>query len=893
MVLLAGETGVGKTRLVEEVAEQAAAADAVVLAGRAVQGGGAYRALTEALLGLLRGGAVGPDTAAALGPYRAVLGQLLPDWSAGADLPGLVADPAVVLGEAVARLLGEVGREHGCVLLVEDAQWADGDTLAVVAHLAGAVRRLPVLVVVASRDDEPASDTINRLRGAAEVLSAQIGRLDHEQSEELARWIAQETGRVFDEATRERVRLAEGLPYLVEELAGESGPDLSAPTFAAVVESRWTTLAPAHRQALAAAAVMSPALDWSLLAEVSGLDRGVVIEALREATEARLIVAAGTELRWRHALTRDVIRDALLPPERALMAERGAQALLARGRPDDSAAAAELLLDGGDPGAAAGLWLEQARHELRRGALHSAGDLLDRVEQTGELVVELACERVRLLSLLGRPVEALTLGASVLELATGEEHAELALRVARAAVGVGRWDDARTYVDRAGRPDDPRSSSLLADAAHGAGRIEEAAVHAERAVSLAEVSGRHDELCEALVIEGKLARLHDRQAATSYFRRAAQVAAEHGLTGWRVEALIGLGSLELLERETSQSLPVARDLAEGAGLLGQVTASLMLLTDHDYVAGGPASTQAQALLMIDLGQRLQLPVAEAFGRHLVALGHAMAGRRRALDDELATWAFPAEAGPEAESLTPAVRSMAALATHDLQTAARLMDQAVTPLLGHASAAPIHYFGLWALLRTVTADRGDEARTALAALPAVMRPANRAALLCADAIVAGRNGRGDAADDLFAQAQDLVVELPWLRRLLQLLTVECAVVDTWGQPVPVLRGVLAELVQHDDELLARTCRDLLRRAGAPTRRGRGATDVPRPLAALGVTSREMDVLRLVADGATNAQVAEQLFLSIRTVETHVANLLRRTGAANREELRTWVTDPHVP
>ncbi len=381
VVLVAGEIGIGKSRLLDEVAAHATAAGAVVLAGRAVQGGGAYRALTEALLGLLRGGAVGDDIAAALGPYRAVLGQLLPDWSGDQDLPGSVADPAVVLGEAVARLLGEVGREHGCVLFVEDAQWVDGDTLAVLAHLAGVVRRLPVLVVVATRDDEPASDTTDRLRGAADVLSVQIGRLDHEQSEELARRIAEETGNVFDDVTRERVRLAEGLPYLVEELAGESGPDLSAPTFAAVVEGRWATLEPAHRQVLAAAAVMSPALDWSLLAEVSGLDSGVVIDALRAATEVRLVVAAGTELRWRHALTRDVIRGTLMPPERVLMAERAAQALLERGDADDTAAAAELLLDAGDSGAAAGLWLEEARHDLRRGALRSAAALLDRVER--------------------------------------------------------------------------------------------------------------------------------------------------------------------------------------------------------------------------------------------------------------------------------------------------------------------------------------------------------------------------------------------------------------------------------------------------------------------------------------------------------------------------------
>ena len=59
VVLVAGEIGIGKSRLLDEVAAHATAAGAVVLAGRAVQGGGAYRALTEALLGLLRGGAVG------------------------------------------------------------------------------------------------------------------------------------------------------------------------------------------------------------------------------------------------------------------------------------------------------------------------------------------------------------------------------------------------------------------------------------------------------------------------------------------------------------------------------------------------------------------------------------------------------------------------------------------------------------------------------------------------------------------------------------------------------------------------------------------------------------------------------------------------------------------
>lgn len=68
-----------------------------------------------------------------------------------------------------------------------------------------------------------------------------------------------------------------------------------------------------------------------------------------------------------------------------------------------------------------------------------------------------------------------------------------------------------------------------------------------------------------------------------------------------------------------------------------------------------------------------------------------------------------------------------------------------------------------------------------------------------------------------------------------------------------------------------------------RRGRGDTVVPAGLRALGVTGREADVLALVGDGLTNVEIAERLFLSARTVETHVGRLLAKTGAANRREL----------
>ena len=92
--------------------------------------------------------------------------------------------------------------------------------------------------------------------------------------------------------------------------------------------------------------------------------------------------------------------------------------------------------------------------------------------------------------------------------------------------------------------------------------------------------------------------------------------------------------------------------------------------------------------------------------------------------------------------------------------------------------------------------------------------------------------------------------------------------------------------NDFEALAASCRALQRRAGVPQRRrGRGATTVPAGLAALGVTTREADVLTLVAAGLTNQQIADRLYISPRTVKSHLETLLRKTGSTGRTQLAT--------
>jgi DNA-binding CsgD family transcriptional regulator len=207
-------------------------------------------------------------------------------------------------------------------------------------------------------------------------------------------------------------------------------------------------------------------------------------------------------------------------------------------------------------------------------------------------------------------------------------------------------------------------------------------------------------------------------------------------------------------------------------------------------------------------------------------------------------------------------------------------------VGHGSAAPVAFWGPWVLLRTVVADRDTEAREYLRTAPVGRRDVNRAALAYADAVATGRAGRTRAASDLMAAADALIAARPWWARLLRLIALESAVADGWGDPVPALRADLTVFERTGEHQLARIARDLLRQAGAPTRRGRGSAQVPPALRAMGVTSREMDVLLLVADGLTNAEVGGRLFLSPRTVESHVANLLAKTGTGSRAELRAF-------
>ena len=652
---------------------------------------------------------------------------------------------------------------------------------------------------------------------------------------------------------------------------------------AGLVAGRLAALPPSAQQVVLAAAVVDDT-DWRLLAAIADPSggghgatnevEGAVVAALRAAADVGLLVVADGRLRFRHALTRDAVLATLLPPERAALAARAARVLDGRG---DRALAARLYRESGDPARGAEIFVELARADVGRGAVRSAAAFLD---EAGEHAAP--TERVHVLTLLGRAVEALEAGEPVVDRLRGAERAELCLRLARAAIVAGRWADARRHVENAGRPDDPRSMVLIADAAYGAGDV----AKAERLARTAAEAVRDPALlCEALMVLGRSTFTADPEASDAVLRRVARVAAEHGLPSWRVQALFGLGSHEHTHGDpAAPSLAAARELALEAGMLAVVVQTDLLRANGILLVDGPVPALPLLRGVAEQAGRLRLTALQAMAELFAAIDAGLAGDEQTMTACLAAAQTRPDAPTEVTALGPMVHALPHLLRHSLETASALLDEAVPALLAHGSAIPIDHIGLWALLRTAVGDRDAAAREHLRSHKVLAAIGNQAALDYADAIAAGRAGRPTDAAALFAAADATLAHLPWWNRLLRLFALEGAVVDGWGDPVPALRADLAAHEAAGAESLARTCRDLLRTAGAPTRRQAGP--VAPALRARGVTAREAEVLALVAAGLTNAEAAQRLFLSRRTVETHVARLLAKTGAADRSELRRW-------
>lgn len=923
VVALMAEAGMGKSRLAREVIAEASAKGMAVLCGRAVPGVSPtpLRPVTEALLVADRTG--GLTGAAELSGFGGQIARLIPGPAGEVQ----VSDSSpLLLWEAVVRLLRVAGHENGCLLLLEDLHWADPETLDIVEYLADTLTSERVLCVITSRDEPgPAARLLARLQDRGAVPVHRLGALSAEAQRQMITACLDDA--VLPAEIADFVAAhSDGIPFLVEELlaglvssgaleytevgwraVGRLLPSVPV-SFAETVGARLTALGPSVRNVLGAAAVLGRRFEWELLPGVAGVDGTAAIEAMRAAIGEQLVLVEGPDFRFRHALTREAVLTQLLPPERATFSRRALDGVR-RAHPslpgDRCELAAELAEAAGAAEAAAALWIESARRSVRRGVLASAAAT---AERAGQLATEPGTRAdaqevlVEALVLAGDITRAERVGSALLPaLAELDQPARRAvglhLVLARAAIAAGDGLSAQQHVDAARAlplevVDRPTMTARL-DAVHAhvamdAERPDEAKRLAQAALTRAEQDGLPEVECEALEVLGRLGG--DLATSRDFFGRAMAIAERHGLVAWRLRAL-----QEIVLRETelhgSEPLVEARRIAAEAGSLIMVTQLDLLIAEIAFGSFDRAGALEVAQRCVQESRRFglaTLPVALLW----LAGAHALADDETSMERVLA----------EARELDPSDERIAAdswgrvravlCAVREDRAGLRAALDASMP---HVRAAPPSrslFLGqaLWAMLHTMDDDdQGDAARAELAASSALMSfVGGRAGLACAEAVALGRRGRKAEAERTYADVLDLIggvrARAIFMGGYLDRLVAEAAIRDGWGEPAEWLRPVEAFYATTGYDRLARACRALMAAAGASApRRGRGDSSVPASLRALGVTSRELDVLTLVHDGLGNREIAERLHLSPRTVENHVASLLRRTGAATRADL----------
>jgi ATP/maltotriose-dependent transcriptional regulator MalT len=652
-------------------------------------------------------------------------------------------------------------------------------------------------------------------------------------------------------------------------------------SFAGLVQSRLDALDPTVRTVVDAAAVVGRTVDWHLLTTMTGLTESTLLDALRVAVDRGLLAYDGGDadtFRFVHALTREAVVERLLPPQRTALARRAAEAVETDGT--DLVLAADLHAQAGDPHRAAALLLRAAAAEA---ALGTSAELLRRARSLDPADSDAALGLVEVLALSGQAAEARELGDELLaRLPAGDaRRGRLALTLARACLVAAQAEDGEGYLAQA-EPGEA-AAALGAHLAFQLHRPDDAERLALAATEATDPAVR----CEAFEMIGRVARLRGQpHAAEAAFSRALTVAEEHALPLWRVRALHELGTLDLLGPARADRLELARDLAvQTGGLWTAAVLDLQLMACHALVMDH-AATLETARRGIELAESLRLPVLAGAGLVFVAIAQAHLGETEAMHatlDEAAGRLRVDDVDQYAAVLF--VRGTPALLEHDLPALRTSLQQGMEVLRRNPSASPSPYRGLHALVETVLGD-GEAEREELRASGATVQAANAGTLAYADAVAGGRAGRDPAPH--VAAADRVLAPLVWRRHHARLLVAPAALRDGWGSPVEWLREALAHFESTGDLGLVRACREQLRVAGAPVpRKGRGDSAVPPHLRRLGVTSREMDVLSLVAGGLPTSAIAERLFLSPRTVETHVANLLSKTGAAGRAELANYV------
>ena len=671
VALVGGEAGVGKTRLVRELAARASGGGFRVLTGQCIELGAEglpLAPLVDALRELTRGAA--PETQAELlGPAAAGLARLLPGPGPG---PGSASSGQELqkaqLLEMVLGLFDRLSQTQPVVFLIEDLHWADQSTLDLTAFLARSLRSSRVLLVATYRSDElhrrhPLRPLLTGWERDRSIEHIALRRFDRDEvTAQLAAIMGGDPAAgtvdiIFDRSG--------GNAYLVEELAGvvrgHGDPADLPPSLRDVLLSRVDGLSQDGQRLLRTASVAGRTVPDRLLAEVAGIGQDDLFAGLREAVENHLLLVdpSGQGYAFRHALTRDAVYEDMLPGERVQLHAAYAAAL----ERDGGLAGDEAAL----PAALAFHWyaaldlpralpaaIDAARHALASYAPAEALQHLDRAQQiwprvedaerrTGLDQVELsrlAAEAAYGSGAVGRSATLLADALAGLPADAGPQRRALLLeRYALAQRDAGRPEDAVTSLRQAlallpaGDPGRAHAVVLasLASALMRTSGMEQAAETAERAVAAARAAGARDvEADVAITLGSASSYLGPGEAGLGPLREGVRLALELDIPVTALRGYINLSdALELLGRhgEAAQTAAEGLQLAERAGLAR---------TLGSYLIGN----QAEPLLRLGrwaevdrlTGQALSALPEGVFGATLHALQAELAAMRGDYDE---------------------------------------------------------------------------------------------------------------------------------------------------------------------------------------------------------------------------------------------------------------------
>jgi DNA-binding CsgD family transcriptional regulator/tetratricopeptide (TPR) repeat protein len=920
VVALSGQAGVGKSRLAQECLAAACGRGFLPLRGicGALQRDLTYAPLVEALRPLVHQKAKSGRPALVEGLLD--LGRLFGDLSLppGPEL-GDSGLERTRLFESVCRLLQRASARQPLALLLDDIHWADRGSLALLPYLIRGLAARPLLVLLTYREDEPdpaLRELLADLRRAGSFTELQLAGLTDQAVGMLAeRLLGGEPPTGLLDVLMAR---SGGVPLFVGALVGSfvgSGalyrydgrwalapqhPQAVPAVVSALLQSQVERLPIESREVLDLLAVCGAQVDHALLERLIPGDR--LLRGLTDLRVAGLVVEEVVDgrIRYRaaHALVCEVAYDLLplvvrrrrhaevaraveqyVPKQRRLLAQHMRRA----GDEIDPDHALDVLLDAADQALArkAGdealadvcAALDLGETLTRRNVLP---DLLDRLAE--------ACE------LAGHRKQAVSAWvAAAAKRGPGVGRADRLHRAAVLELDAGRCEECRHFLDKA--------AAELAN-------IEPAAAHSSLALTRLQLTFRSGNSTD---VEGAIAEVQRLGQLSGSLRTRAAVLAGRChvalVAGRFAECRAHLSTLLDLTPELGDALAervrrpgfvlelnwgdlkAARSIAEDALRIARRTGVPSLETRPQaglgvvaFYAGEWDEALARGREVIDIAQRVGLPRGTAMGMSVRGLVLLRQGR---LDDALAC-AVEARQALGQQSLVDrhvlgpveVVEASVALATGDAGPAAAMAAET----LRRYTLLPCT--ALMVLAEAQAAAGDPQAVSATARALSAMGPGAP----YPGALAVWLRGRLDQNETLLCRAADELAALGFVYEAavarLDLAELAATQVNGLGECLQVLERLGA---QPQMDRARRLLRCLGQRPPAPPRQRRGGALSP----------REEQIARLVAAGLSNPEIAQRLYLSPRTVTTHLQNMYGRLELRSRTALTRYVLEKLPP